>query len=182
MRSARVLCFFSLLLVGCLPPGRTEPDVAAAIPVAGERLSLSPLISEARLEQLPDWPSDPVQQKILFETFDDIWKKLLAEFRRCQKYGQYSMVDDNDDPTVRISITLTTIYFTSDTASMPVRLTAERLRDDQRFIYTLPAIAVVAPAQRAARPFHFYGQLFSDYRRRFPYTVLVSFFYPRPAD
>ncbi|MBN1578795.1 MAG: hypothetical protein JW913_19705 [Chitinispirillaceae bacterium] len=165
------------LLAGCMPPHRSETYVAAAtIPVADERLCLSPLISEAQVEHLPDWPSDPQQQKILLKTFDEIWERLQAEFRRCQKYGLYTMVDDYDNPTVRISVILTTVQFVKDTLSMPVRLQAERLRDDQRFIYTLPAIAVIQSEKKASQPFHYYGQLFSDYRRRFPYTVLVSFF------
>ncbi|MBN1309591.1 MAG: hypothetical protein JXA18_16845 [Chitinispirillaceae bacterium] len=160
-----------------MPPHTGETHVAATIPVADERLCLSPLISEARVENLPDWPSDPQQQKILLKTFDEIWKRLLAEFRRCQKYGLYTMAEDHDNPTVRISVMLTGVEFVKDTLVMPVRLQAERLRDDQRFVYTLPAIAVIQSKKRASQPFHYYGQLFSDYRRRFPYAVLVSFFY-----
>jgi hypothetical protein len=170
------------LLAGCSPPHPIETYVAATIPVVEERLSLSPLISEAQVEQLPGWPTDPYQQKILLKTFNDIWNRLQAEFRRCQKYGLYTMVDDNDNPTIRISVVLTAAEFQHDTLSMPVRLQAERLLDDQRFIYTLPARATVPSQKRDKQPFHYYGLLFSDYRRNFPFTVLVSFFYQHKLE
>ena len=170
-----IICFvFSL---GCTMPPPDETYVEAAIPVTEERISLSPLISEAQIEKLPDWPADPSQQRILLNSLNGIWNLLLAEFRRCQKYGLYTIVDDNDNPTMRISIVLTPFTYNNDTLSLPVRLQAERLRDDQRFTYTLPAFAYLPPPGRKLQSYHFYGQLLTDYRRRFPYAVLVSFFY-----
>lgn len=176
-----IAAFCNLALFCTIPP-KIVTYVSATIPVVDERLSLSPLISEAHLEKLPEWPSNPEQQKILLEAFDDIWNKLLAEFRRCQKYGFYTMVDDNDNPTIRISVTLTDFEFNNDTLKMPIRLQAERLSDDQRFIYKVPATAAITSSQRNANPYHFYGQLLSEYRRCFPYKILVSFFYRHKID
>jgi len=166
-----------LLGTGCIPPPHIETFAEATISVAEERLSLSPLISEARLEELPNWPNDPEQQKILMRNLNDIWGEILAEFRRCQKYGLYTMVEDNDNPTFRISVILATIEFKDDTLLLPVRLQAERLRDDQRFSYTLPALASAGPQPDAKSSFHYYGQLLSRYRRDFPVKDIVSFFY-----
>jgi hypothetical protein len=156
--------------------------VAATISVVDERLSLSPLVSEAQIEQLPHWPVDPDQQKTLLKNFDDIWNKLLAEFRRCQKYGLYEMVDDDHNPTIRISVVLSDVTMERDTLSMPLRLQAERLRDDQRFIYTIPAKAYTPSEDRASSSFHYYGRLLSAYRREFPYRDIVSFFYKHKLE
>jgi len=176
-RLSVVILLILPLVTGCLPPPPIETYMEATISVAEERLSLSPLISEARMEDLPDWPSAPEQQKILLRNFDEIWSAVLAEFRRCQKYGLYTMVEDNNNPTIRISITLTSIEYTNDTLSLPVRLQAERLRDDQRFIYTLPAIATANGTTIASNSFYYYGILLSNYRRHFPSREIVSFFY-----
>ena len=165
------------MYLGCSPAPRIETWVAATISVVDERLSLSPIISEAEVEHLPDWPEDQARQKILLKEFNAIWNRLNAEFRRCQKYGLYDMVDDNDNPTIRISIVLSDVEMTGDSLQMPVRLQAERLRDDQRFIYTIPAKAWVSPRERAQSPFHYYGRLLGAYRRNFPYRDIVSFFY-----
>jgi hypothetical protein len=172
-----ILVILSLLYTGCLPPPEIETYTEAAISVTGERLSLSPLISEANMEALPDWPKDPYLQKMLLSTLGDIWNQLLAEFRRCQKYGLYTMVGDNDNPTFRISIILTDALLTNDTLFLPVRLQAERLRDDQRFMYSLSAKAVAGLRTRHGSSFHYYGQLLSEYRRHFPDRDIVSFFY-----
>ncbi len=171
-----LLITFVVLFIFC-SPHRPRPVSDAAIPVAGERLSLSPLISEASLEDMPEWPADPVQQKVLLEKFNEIWKKLLSEFKRCEKYGLYTMVDDKDAPTVRISIVITSARLENDTLYMPVRLQAERLSDDKRYIYTLPVFATLTSKNKTKQPFHYYGHLLSDYSRNFPYTILVSFFY-----
>ena len=169
-------------LCACFPARRIDTFVAAAIPVVDERLSISPIISEVETQNLPDWPTDPTQQQILLRTFNEIWLRLQSEFRRCQKYGLYTMVDDNDNPTIRISVVITAIELYNDTLSMPIRLQAERLRDDQRFIYTLPATAGVPPQTKKRYPFHYYGRLLSSYARNFPYGVLVSFFYEHKLD
>ncbi len=177
MRNILALAAASGILLGCTPSGRIVTYVAATIPVVNETLSLSPITSEGRIEHLPGWPRDPDEQKLLLKTFDEIWFRLQAEFRKCQKYGYYSMVSDDEDPTMRISVAITSVELVSDTLKMPIRLQAERLRDDQRFLYTLPAVASVPPMDRSTRPLHYYGNLLADYSRRFPYRVLVSFFY-----
>jgi hypothetical protein len=174
----RIIPVFLLpFFIACLPPPAIETYAEAAISAADERVSLSPLISEAKMEVLPDWPKDPYQQKILLNNFDVIWNQLLAEFRRCQKYGLYTMVEDFDNPTFRISIVLTDVSLSNDTLLLPVRLEAQRLRDDQRFMYTLPAKAVARSKKSTISSFHYYGQLLSNYRSNFPDREIVSFFY-----
>lgn len=172
-----------LLLLTCAPFLSTTTYVAATIPVVEERLSLSPLISEANIEALPNWPTDPALQKILLQNFSEIWIRLYAEFRRCQKYGLYTMVADNDNPTIRISVAIISASMANDSLYLPVRLLVERLWDDQRFIYALPASAPVEQAEKLqSSPFHTYGLLLANYRRFFPYRLIVSFFYEHKLE
>lgn len=170
--------FLCGILAGCFPPPEHDMMIDAVIPVVEERLSLSPLISEATMNDLAYWPTAPEQQKILLENLNIIWQNVLAEFRRCEKLGLYTMVDDNDNPTYRISLTLTSLELKNNTLYMPVRMQAERLRDDKRFIYTLPAKASEKSTLNPQRAFHYYGLLLGEYRRRFPAHDIVSFFYP----
>ena len=182
MNTTIALPLFACAVLVCTPVRRVDTYVTAAIPVVDERISISPIISEVETSNLPDWPKDPGQQKILLKTFNDIWLRLQAEFRRCQKYGLYTMVDDNDNPTIRISVVITAMDLHNDTLSMPIRLVAERLRDDQRFSYTLPAASGTSFRKRTSQPFHYYGLLLSGYARSFPYGVLVSFFYEHKLE
>lgn len=179
----KAITILGLLLLTCAPFRSTTTYVTATIPVVEERLALSPLISEANIEALPGWPPDPALQKILLENFSDIWNRLYAEFRRCEKYGLYMMVADNDNPTIRISVAIISADIVNDSLYLPVRLLVERLRDDQRFIYTLPAGAPVKHAEKLqSSSFHTYGLLLANYRRFFPYRLIVSFFYEHKLE
>lgn len=182
MNWRRSVIILFTLCISCGSSRKVVTYVAATISVVDERLSLSPLVSEAQIERLPQWPTDPNQQKTLLKNFDDIWNRLLAEFRRCQKYGLYKMVDDDHNPTIRISVVLSDVTMKGDTLSMPLRLQAERLRDDQRFIYTIPAKAYTFSDDQKSSSFHYYGRLLSAYRREFPYKDIVSFFYQHKLD
>lgn len=172
----KLFVYFAFLLLLCTPPPH-DIYIAPTISVEYEKLSLSPIISEAKLEVLQDWPAEIDKQKILLKTFDEIWFKLLTEFRRCEKYGLYTMVSDREDPTIRISIVISSVDFTEDTIFMPIRLVVERLRDNQQFVFTIPATGVLKSSERKKNPFHYYGKLLGDYKRRFPYKEIVSFFY-----
>lgn len=182
MKNAIAILAFCSLFFFCTSARRIDTYIAAAIPVADERLSLSPIISEAATDNLPDWPNDPRQQEILLRTFNGIWSRLLAEFRRCQKYGLYTIVEDNANPTMRISVTITAMELAGDSLSMPIRLLAERLRDDQRFSFTLPVKAKTSGPKKDYQPFHYYGNLLAGYARTFPYRVLVSYFYEHKVE
>ncbi|MCX7725551.1 MAG: hypothetical protein N2053_01750 [Chitinispirillaceae bacterium] len=177
-----ILLIISFLFLRCIPPSSDNIYITPTISVEYEKLSLSPLISEAKFETLPEWPKEIDKQKILLETFDEIWFKLLTEFRRCEKYGLYTMVSDKENPTIRISIIISSVDFTKDTLSMPIRLVVERLRDNQQFVFTIPAIAVMNSPEKKKNFFHYYGKLLADYKRRFPYKEIVSFFYGHSRD
>ena len=165
-----------LFSLSCVHQVHNRPELEpATIPVENERLYLAPLVVEASLENLSGWPQDPTRQKILLKTVNDIWNRLKGEFRRCEKLGLYEMVEDTQNPSMRISVTIISAEIVDDTLRMPVRLQAERLPDGQKFIYSIPALAT-APSHE--NDFHFLGLLLGDYKRNFPGKLLVSFFYP----
>ena len=169
----QLLILISMMHFNCTVYQKHSTD-EATIPVAYERLYLAPLVSEAGLENLEGWPQDPAQQEVLLKTVSDIWNKLKAEFRKCEKLGLYEMVENSEDPSMRISVIIISAQLNGDSLRMPVRLQAERIPDGQRYIYTIPAIA---QTPRQENKFHFWGLLLSQYRRNFPYKSIVSFFY-----
>jgi hypothetical protein len=165
--------------IHCTPSRLVDRSREAAIPVLNERLYLAPIINESGFETMEGWPETTFQQKALLRNLITIWRQLTTEFRRCEKYGNYHMVDSYDNPTVRISITLSQLELRNDSMYVPVHLQVERITDDRLFIYTIPASSPV-PALDPAQPNPFYhlGRVLSEYRRQFPYRQIVSFFYP----
>jgi len=180
LSSLYIFCYLWLLLFWQCTPPQQRYDGPTTIPVENERICLAPLVIRAELESIDGWPNDPIRQKIILRQLTGIWNKLLAEFHRCEKLGLYQMVDDHEDPTVRISITLISNEFKSDTLYIPVRLQAESLHDGRRYIYTLQAKAW--SKNKKSNSYHYIGRLLSQYRKNFPYRSLVSFFYPHPEN
>jgi hypothetical protein len=177
MKKLTVIPLFLIFLL-CLcsiHSKRQTPTAEAVIPVAYQRLYLSPLISNASLEKLDGWPKDPALQSILLKNMTEIWLRLQSEFRRCEKLGFYEMVDDTRNPSIRISVTLQSAIIANDTLQIPVQLQAERLPDGQKYIYTLQ---VAGHSKKDEHSIHYLAQLLADYKRNFPYKMLVSFFYP----
>lgn len=176
MKRITLLTFVALISLFCSSCNRihVKEKVAATIPVAHERLYLAPLVSEAVMEKIPGWPQDPEQQEVLLQSLNGIWNKLKAEFHRCEKKGLYEMTEDSENPTMRISVIITSVELYGDTLSMPVRLEAERIPDGQHFIYTIPAYS---HSQGQQNQFHHIGLLLLNYKRTFPYKLIVSFFY-----
>jgi len=172
--SRNILLFIAVVFCFCSPKHlRIEP---AIIPAAYEKLYLAPLISEAQMEQLDGWPYDAPTQQILMNYILGIQELLKEEFLRCEKHGYYEMVEDTEScPTMRISVTLLKADLRSDTLKMPVNMRVERLPDGKEFIYSLTAIST-SPKKR--NPLAYLESLINNYRQRFPYKELVSFFYP----
>lgn len=172
--SRNLLLFIAVVFYSCSPKHlRIEP---AIIPAAYEKLYLAPLISEAQMEQLDGWPYDAPTQQILMNYILGIQESLKEEFLRCEKFGYYEMVEDTEsNPTMRISVTLLKADLRRDTLKMPVNMRVERLPDGKEFIYSLTAIST-SPKKR--NPLTYLESLINNYRQRFPYKELVSFFYP----
>ena len=182
MKKLNLILAVALVLLQCTSHTRKHSG-EPIIPVTYERVLLSPIISEADLEQFPGWPQDPKSQKVLLKQITQIWSRLHAEFLHKEKLGQYTMVSEAGGPSVRISIKLLPYEYSQDTFRMPVRMQAHFLPDGKNFIYTIPAAGSIGTADSGGRTsFHNIGLLLADYRRNFPYKAIVSFYYPHEEE
>lgn len=169
-----LLLFITVPFFFCSPKHlRIEP---AIIPAAYEKLYLAPLISEAQMEQLGGWPYDALNQQILMNYILEIQQSLKEEFLRCEKLGNYQMVEDSESsPTMQVSVTLLKADLRNDTLKMPVNMRVERLPDGKEYIYSIAAISTTS---KKRDPLSYLESLLGKYKQRFPYKELVSFFYP----
>lgn len=156
---------------------KVEPSI---IPAAFERLYLAPIISDAELEHIEGWPEDAATKQALVKNITEIRQKLKEEFVKYEKYGYYEMVDDTSNyPTMRISVTLMKATLHNDTLRMPVNLQVERIPDGQNFVFSMPAFST---APKSGNSDNYLGILLLNYKRKFPYKELVSFFYPNQQN
>lgn len=168
----------------CSIHGRTGSSTTATIPVENERIYIAPLINQTGIEKTEGWPRTSYEQRMLLKHFTTIWNQLKSELRRCEKFGYYTVVENDQNPTVRISITLDKLLLTADSLLIPVNMQVEHIPDAKYFIYTLPTSSGLPSdiSEKNSLTLKL-GLILSEYRRRFPYQLIVSFFYtPQHPD
>jgi hypothetical protein len=154
--------------------------IEATIPVENERLYIAPLINQTGIEKMKKWPQNYTEQNSLLTNFTLIWKQLKSEFQRCEKYGYYTVVDNDEHPTVRVSITLDKIELTSDSLLIPVNMQVEQIPSAKFLLYTVPTSSPVPQKISSDQSSYIWLEsILSEYRRLFPYKFVVSFFYPQ---
>lgn len=168
-------------LFHCSPIPGPNKSLEQPLNVENERIFLAPVSFKESLEKLNGWPEDSLKQKILKANFKNIRDKLDSEFHRCEKFGLYRMVEENESPTIIITVTITSIDLENDTLRMPLKLQAQWLIGAKSYAQSIPAKASVENASREKNEnrFHYLGLLLSNYTINFPYKLIVSFFYPR---
>jgi hypothetical protein len=161
----------------CTPPAKTGRADETFISTVNEKIWLAPLIDLSGIPRLSGWSADTVQHAILARQFDDIRSRLLAEFRRCEKYGHYQMVHDSLQSTIRVFTILGQGIFLRDTLCIPITVSVTSPLDGQgwNFRHEVRASAPVADKER--NPFHYSGLLMVELCNSFPCRQIVYPFY-----
>jgi hypothetical protein len=155
-----------------------DKNATAIIPVENERIYIAPLINQTSIEKMEDWPQEQHQQRALLKNFTSIQNQLKSEFRRCEKFGFYTVVEDDQNPTIRVSITLDKLQQTEDSLHIPLNMQVEHIPDAKFLIFTIPTSSSI-PENISAKKVSGskLGLILTEYRRKFPYALIVSFFH-----
>lgn len=174
--------YFSLLVMfifhECSIHGRGDKNAKAIIPVENERIYIAPLINQTSIEKTEGWPQNQHEQKVLLKNFTSLQNQLKSEFRRSEKFGYYTVVENDQNPTIRVSITLDKLQLTEDSLQIPINMQVEHIPDAKFLIFTIPASSSIpenisAKKSSASK----LGLILTEYRRKFPYHLIVSFFH-----
>ncbi|HEX2959490.1 MAG TPA: hypothetical protein VHO70_21830 [Chitinispirillaceae bacterium] len=180
MKNYLYYIFPALFLLLFCSSSRKSRSIEAAIPVENERIYIAPLINQTGIEKIKVWPQNYNEQNSLLKNFTFIWKQLKSELQRCEKFGYYTVVDNDEHPTVRISITLDKIVLTSDSLLIPVNMKVEHIPTAKFFMFTLPTASPTPQKISADQPSIIWLEsILSEYRRLFPYKFIAGFFYPQ---
>jgi hypothetical protein len=162
----------------CTPAPRQNGDAKQVyIPAENQRLWLAPIVNKTRVEDLQGWPRDSLEKAILLRRFDDIGQRLLSEFRRCEKYGLYTMADDSGSATMRIFVTLDGYTRTKDTLTLPVFIHVEFPSRNKVYDFTFYPAAGGVTGKKGSGGFHYAGDLVAELCASFPYRQAVYRFY-----
>lgn len=124
------------------------------------------------------WPEDKNIEKVLLDYIMQVWKGILVEFRRCEKYGFYRMVDSTEAPTVVISSKIVSSRIRNDSLIIPVEIKTVFKSDNRTYTLSVDASGVgTVDSTVESNTLYYLGAIFADYRRSFPYKKVVSSFY-----
>jgi len=176
---AMVICVTMFLLVNIFQCGSRGPTQKSdTIDIKHQNVYLRPLEGIDMVKTSTFWPENRDIEKILLEYMQEMWNNLLVEFRRCEKYGLYKMVDSSGAPTVVITVKIGSSKIRNDTLSMPV--TIKTFIKSMKQTYTLSVDAYGIGSQDStseSNQLYYLGAMFADYKRKFPYQKAVSAFY-----
>jgi hypothetical protein len=167
----------AIVLGACTVHAKT--GAAAMVSLANEKVLLSPFIDSSSLQTLSGWPKDSATRSLLLVHFRELHDALVAEFRRCEKYGYFEVVDDSAAATVRVQCIIRPYSFAKDTLTMPVRIELHHRVGVDTYTNTMGAAGVYKAASKPKSQLHYIDNLLADYRRSFPCRKLVALFYPR---
>ena len=153
-----------------------------AIEVKYQKIYLEPLQGLERLETADFWPDSIWQGKFLVENMQQVWKGLLAELRRCEKYGLYTVVDSTASSTVEISPEIVSAKIKDDTLFIPMKMTIYQKADKRSHVMTVDAYGLISQDTAGTNNLQKLVSGFTDYRYRFPYQKAVSLFYANGAE
>ena len=169
-----LLCF----LFVSVPQARRLP--AGVVSLANEKVYINPFVDSSSLLTFEGWPKEPSSQKLLAHHFQDCCKNLFAEFKRCEKFGFYEMVEDSSAATVRILATIRPCSLAKDTLRVPVRIELRHATGLDTYDTTIGGTGVYRAKSKPKSQFHKLDYLLADFRRHFPYArVTALFFAPR---
>ena len=106
-----------------------------------------------------------------------VWKNLLGEFRRCEKYGLYTMVDSTASSTVDVIPEIIFSKIKNDTLFISLGIKTFYKASKRSNTMTVDAFGLFKSGTEEAVTVKALVSAFADYRRRFPYDNVVSAYY-----
>lgn len=169
-----------LLLFSCASNLATKRP--AAIEVKHENICLQPIKGLEKLESSEYWPDSIWQGKLLIENMQQMWKNLLGEFRRCEKYGLYTMVDSTASSTVDITPEVIYSRIKKDTLFVSIGIKTYHKESKRSSTMSVDAYGLFKNDVKEAVTIQDLVSVFTDFRRRFPYGKVVSAYYSGSSE
>ncbi len=169
-----IIFYFSVFIQCSSHLTSRDPDV---IEVKHHTIYLQPIKGLQQLELNELWPKNKIKGSFLTENILQIWKHLLSEFRRCEKYGLYTMVDSTVSSTVHITPQIITMRVRNDTLHIPIKIETFNTAEKISASLTIHAFGLCPSDTSDTVTFQKLSVALADYRRTFPYQETVSHFY-----
>lgn len=149
-----------------------------AIIITHQNLYLAPIEGLDILESNKLWPKNNRLKIFLLNSMEQLYKNLLSEFRRCEKFGLYTMVDSTLSSTITINLTIQTSEQKHDTLFIPIIISTHHIASKKTESHSIESIGI-CPQDSSMTPLQMLGSTLADYQRNFPYQKIVKTFYAK---
>jgi hypothetical protein len=169
-----LLLLLLAIFTGCAPMLKTTP---ARFLLQNEKVLLYPLADNSARTALPGWPADSASRKILDDFLLRLQERITDELRRCEKYGNYVLVDDSTVATVRLGLRLLPARMRGDSLCCGCAVWVKKPGSALQTLDTLFSCGVYKPQAAAENALYYWGYIMADYVRAFPVQQLGRLFY-----
>ncbi len=167
-----ILPLFALFCAG--PPQTEQPE----LPIGLAKIYVEPFKNMSTIELADGFPRDMARVQILFQEIEKTHQELVSEIRLHAKHGGYSVVEQEEFPTVIVTPYLMPYKVDGTTLTMPVVVKVEN-RENAKIIKKEYLVRAVYPAKVPPQKgsYHFWGTMLGEWRRNFPKERIAGLFY-----
>lgn len=178
-RFTDILFFFFISLQSLHCGSSIELKGPVTINVNYQKISLQPLKGWENIISCGYWPKKENMDELLIDYIQQVWKTLYAEFRLCEKYGFYIMVDSTELHTVEISLTILSSEIRNDTLFIPIKISTTQKAMNKKYSGEINGFGILPSPYDSTTQLSMQDlvAVFNDYERRFPYKEVVAPYY-----
>lgn len=157
---------------------RLKNSDVAVIKANFHKIYLMPIANIQELSTIDWWPRGKDKSRILNHYISQLYRNLLAEFRKSEKYGLFTMVDSTASSSITVSLHIQSWEMAHDTLVVKFLLDTYYPATGKLISVTVNSFGVVPPLDTNAVPVYdtlqVLGVTFADLVRHFPYTSVVT--------
>ena len=155
---------------------------SSAVKIQYQKVFLKPIEGISCITESRFWPDTLCEKTMVSDNMNQLFKNLLSEFRRCEKYGLYTMVDSMESYSVEVTIRLLSAALQGDTLCIPLNVTIVSRVFSQKHTCQIPAYGLCHSYADTVPACYRIGSGIADYKRCFPYQEIVSKIYQPASD
>ena len=92
---------------------------------------------------LPGWPRDPQKEGAILNNIANIRKQLKSSVKSSECSDKFVLVEDSEQPSVRISVIIKSAAIKGDSLQIPVQIEIERISDGMIKSYSINSLVVM---------------------------------------
>jgi hypothetical protein len=163
-----------LLLFKCTPPPGNYPAQEHVTTPLMEKIYIAPIVNNANFQLLPGWPFNPQKESAILNNIANIQKQLKSIVKSSECSDKFAVVEDSEQPSMRISIIIKSALIKGDSLQIPVQVEIERISDGMIKSYSINSSAVIEKSDiKKTEPL--VERLFTVYYKKFPYATVLNF-------